>query len=183
MNGPRPPLSVESARALFVYNRNVFYRFVARVERLPAKASRRSRGIGHLSLFDTLVHVLNVHEAWIAYILPGRVRELPARFREPDRHPKDWAGFHTYETRVWTEVDRYLAGLTAKELARTVRAPWMPGRYSVSDALFQTTFEEAHHLGEIIGALWQEDRAPPDMTWIDIGRAPVRRATKPRTRR
>ncbi len=180
MKAPSAPLSVAAARALFVYNRNVFDRFVVRVERLPPKASRRSRGIGHLSLFDTFVHILNVHEAWIVYILPGKVRELPARFREPDRHPKEWAGFHTYADRVWGDVDRYLAGLTDKELRRTVRAPWMPGRYTVSDALFQTTFEEAHHLGEIIGALWQEDRAPPDMTWIDIGRGPVRKAAKAR---
>jgi uncharacterized damage-inducible protein DinB len=180
MKAPSAPLSVPAARALFAYNRSVFDRFVARVERLPAKASRRSRGIGHLSLFDTLVHILNVHEAWIAYILPGKVRELPARFREPDRHPKDWVGFHTYEERVWQALDAYLGALTEKELRRTVRAPWMPGRYTVSDALFQTTFEEAHHLGEIIGALWQEDRAPPDMTWIDIGRGPVRRPAKAR---
>ncbi|MCI4373353.1 MAG: DinB family protein [Thermoplasmata archaeon] len=183
MKASRAPLSVEAAQALFVYNRGVFDRFVARVERLPAKASRRSRGIGHLSLFDTLVHILNVHEAWVVYIVPGRVRELVVRFRQPDRHPKDWAGFHAYETLVWTGVDAYLAGLSAKELRRTVRAPWMPGRYTVSDALFQTTFEEAHHLGEIIGALWQEDRAPPDMTWIDIGRGPVRKATRPKSRR
>jgi len=183
MRATNAPLSVGAARTLFLYDRTVFDRFVARVERLPAKASRRSRGIGHLSLFDTLVHILNVHEAWIAYVLPGKVRQLPARFRAPDRHPKDWAGFHAYATRVWDEVDHYLAGLTEKELRRTVRAPWMPGRYTVSDALFQTTFEEAHHLGEIIGALWQEDRVPPDMTWIDIGRGPVRRAAKPRGRR
>jgi uncharacterized damage-inducible protein DinB len=180
MKTSSPPLSVGTARALFEYNRNVYDRFVARVEKLPPRASRRSRGIGHLSLFDTLVHILNVHEAWVAYILPGKVRQLPARFRDADRHPKDWAGFHAYEARVWSEVDRYLGGLTEKELRRTVRAPWMPGRYTVSDALFQTTFEEAHHLGEIIGALWQEDRAPPDMTWIDIGRGPVRKSARSR---
>jgi len=173
------PLSVATSRALFVYNRGVFDRFVARVERLPVKASRRSRGIGHLSLFDTLVHILNVHEVWIGYILTGQVRKVPALFREPGRHPKDWAGFRGYEERVWTRVVGYLAALTEKELRRTVRAPWMPGRYTVSDALLQTTFEEAHHLGEIIGALWQEDRVPPDMTWIDIGRGTPR----PRVRR
>jgi uncharacterized damage-inducible protein DinB len=170
MPAQRAPLSVDTARRLFEYNRTVFDRFVARVERLPAKASRRSRGIGHLSLFDTLVHILNVHEAWIGYILPGRVRALPARFRDADRHPKDWAGFHAYEARVWSEVATYVDHLTESELRRRVRAPWMPGQYTAADALLQTTFEEAHHLGEIIGALWQEDKAPPDMTWIDIGR-------------
>jgi uncharacterized damage-inducible protein DinB len=179
MKSSSAPLSVETARALFEYNRTVFDRFVGRVERLPAKGSRRSRGIGHLSLFDTLVHILNVHEVWIGYILTGNVRKVPALFREPGRHPKDWAGFRTYEARVWSVVDAYLAQLTEKELRRTVKAPWMPGRYTVSDALLQTTFEQAHHLGEIIGALWQEDRAPPDMTWIDIGRG----TSRPRSRR
>jgi uncharacterized damage-inducible protein DinB len=174
------PLTVGSARALFRYNRAVFDRFVGRVERLPEKAARRARGIGHQSLFETLVHILHVHEAWIGYVLPGKVRQLPARFREPDRRPKDWEGFHLYETRVWTNVDGYLAKLTDRELRRTVRAPWMPGRYRVSDALLQTTFEEAHHLGEIIGALWQDDRPSPDMTWIEVGRAPP---PKPRPRR
>jgi uncharacterized damage-inducible protein DinB len=171
MKPVRPPLTVEAARALFVYNRAVFDRFVAQVERLPPKAAHRARGIGHRSLFDTLVHVLNVHEVWIGYILPGRVRKIAALFREPGRHPKDWDGFHRYEARVWALVDAYLADLTAHDLRRTVRAPWMPGRYVVADALLQTTFEEAHHLGEVIGALWQDDREPPDMTWIDVGRS------------
>ncbi len=175
MSDPSATLSVEGARRLFAYNRAVFDRFVVRVERMPAKASRRSRGIGHLSLFDTLVHILNVHEAWLGYVVPGKVRSLPKRFREADRHPKDWAGFRIYSRRVWADVDALLAGLTDRELRRVVKAPWMPGRYTVSDALYQTTFEEAHHLGEIIGALWQEDRAPPDMTWIDIGRGAGRR--------
>jgi uncharacterized damage-inducible protein DinB len=170
----RAPLTVASARALFAYNRAVFDRFVAAVERLPTKTAHRARGIGHRSLFDTLVHVLNVHEVWIGYILPGQVRQVAALFREPGRHPKEWAGFHLYEARVWAHVDAYLAGLTEQELRRTVRAPWMPGRYVVADALLQTTFEEAHHLGEIIGALWQDDREPPDMTWIDVGRRPAR---------
>jgi uncharacterized damage-inducible protein DinB len=178
MKGTGVPLSVATSRALFAYNRTVFDRFVTRVERLPPKASRRSRGIGHLSLFDTLVHILNVHEVWIGYILPGHVRKVPALFREPGRHPKDWAGFREYDARVWSRVDEYVAALTEKELRRVVRAPWMPGRYTVADALLQTTFEEAHHLGEIIGVLWQEDRAPPDMTWIDIGRGRPRSRTR-----
>jgi hypothetical protein len=76
-----------------------------------------------------------------------------------------------------------LGKLTDRELHRTVRAPWMPGRYTVADALLQTTFEEAHHLGEIIGALWQENRPSPDMTWIEVGRAPPRKPAHRRASR
>jgi hypothetical protein len=49
----------------------------------------------------------------------------------------------------------------------------MPGRYTVADALLQATIEEAHHLGEVIGALWQEDLSSPAMTWIDVRRGPT----------
>lgn len=137
---------------------------------MPRGAAFRHREIGHQSLFDTLVHILNVHEVWLVYIARGRGAELDALFDDPTRHPSDWKGFVPYAARVWNGVATTAKGLTAAGLARRLRAPWMPGRYTVRDALMQTTLEQAHHLGEIIGALWQDDRAPPEMTWIDVRR-------------
>jgi len=173
--------SARDARALVDYNRAVFARFVRRVRNLPAPQARRRRGIGHESLFDTLVHVLNVQEVWLVYIVRGRNsdKELGALFDDERRHPKNWKGFDEYAKRVWSGVDETLKGLTPRSLARRVNVFWMPGRYTVRDALLQTTMEEAHHLGEIIGALWQDDRKPPDMTWIDVRRPPSRRRRKP----
>jgi uncharacterized damage-inducible protein DinB len=170
-------LTPSDARALFDYNRAVFDRFARRVRRLPGKQATRRRGIGHESLFDTLVHILNVQEVWMAYIVRGRNsdKELGALFDDVRRHPKDWKGFHTYSRRVWSEVDETVRTLTPRALGRPVHVFWMPGRYTVRDALLQTTIEEAHHLGEIIGALWQDDRTPPDMTWLDVRRTPARR--------
>ncbi len=131
------------------------------------------RGIGHESLFDTLVHILNVHEVWLVYIVRGHNsdKELEPLFNDPSRHPKNWKGFDTYSRRVWAGVDETLEGLTPRDLERPVKAFWMPGRYTLGDALVQTTFEQAHHLGEIIGALWQDDLEPPEMTWLDTNRA------------
>jgi uncharacterized damage-inducible protein DinB len=166
--------SPADARSLVAYNRAVFERFVRRIQRLPAKEVLREREIGHHTLLGTLVHILNVHEAWLVYIVPGRVRELRARFRDPDRHPTTWAGFRDYSSRVWEGVERTAKSLGPLALGRIVRAPWMRGHYTVRDALLQTTLEEAHHLGEVIGALWQIDAEPPPMTWIEVrrGRAP-----------
>ena len=170
-------LTPRDARAIFDYNRAVFDRFVRRARRLPWREVTRKRGIGHESLFDTLVHILNVHEVWQVYIIRGRNSdaELETLFADLTRHPKDWAGFDAYSRRVWAEVGRTVRGLTSRSLSREVHAFWMPGRYTVRDALLQATFEEAHHLGEVIAALWQDDRAPPDMTWIDVRRPPKRR--------
>lgn len=164
-------LSPAQARRVFAYNFRVFDRFVHRVQRLPLRAARRCRGIGHESLFDTLVHILNVHEAWISFVLQHPDSELDPLFGDPRRHPRDWPGFHAYDRRVRAVVMAYLRRLTPGELAREVTAWWMPGSYTVSDALLQTTFEQAHHLGEIIGALWQDDISSPEMTWIGVGRA------------
>jgi len=169
-------LSPKDTRALFDYNRAVFDRFVRRVRKLPGRGATRRRGIGHESLFDTLVHILNVHEVWHVYLVRGRNsdRELSALFDDPTRHPKDWKQFDAYAARVWREVDVTLATLTPRTLGRKVHAFWMPGSYTVRDAVLQSTFEQAHHLGEVIGALWQDDIEPPPMTWLDVSRALAR---------
>ncbi|HLM91258.1 MAG TPA: DinB family protein [Thermoplasmata archaeon] len=169
----RPLLTPDQARAIYAYNFRVFDRFVRRVRRLPGRAARKRREIGHQSLFDTLVHILNVQEVWLTYIVRGRNSdaELGTLFRDARRHPRDWKGFRAYERRVRAGLEAYLAELTPREMRRPVHVFWMPGDYTVSDAILQTTFEEAHHLGEIIGALWQEDLPSPEMTWIGVGRA------------
>ena len=173
-------LTPNDARAIVEYNHAVFDRFVRRVRNLPGTEATRPRGIGHESLFDTLVHILNVQEVWFVYIVRGRTsdRELGALFDDARRHPSTWKGFDAYAKRVWSGVDETVRGLTPRSLARTVKVFWMPGRYTVRDAVFQTSFEEAHHLGEVIGALWQDDRKSPDMTWIDVRRGRSRRARR-----
>ncbi len=166
-------LTPDQARRLFAYNRRLFEKYSRAIRKLPWNDASRSREIGHQSLFQTLVHILNVHEVWIGYILQDRNSdpELEKLFGDTARKPKDWAGFMSYNRRVWKTVDEYLESLTAREMSRTVHAFWMPGKYVVADGLMQTTFEQAHHLGEIIGALWQQDIEPPTMTWIEIGRS------------
>jgi uncharacterized damage-inducible protein DinB len=169
--------SPRDARAIFDYNRAVFDRFVRRVRKLPGRQATRRRGIGHESLFDTLVHILNVHEVWHVYIVRGRNsdEELGALFDDTTRHPKDWKQFDTYAARVWKEVDATLSTLTPRALGREVHAFWMPGSYTVRDAILQSTVEQAHHLGEVIGALWQDDIESPPMTWIEVRRKRARR--------
>jgi uncharacterized damage-inducible protein DinB len=171
-------LTPEDAQAIFEYNRAVFDRFSRRLARLPWKTVTAERQTGHHTLFDTLVHILHVQEAWLAYIVPGRAKELSTRFREADRRPTTWRGFRTYSDRVWTEAAEVVGSLSERDLRRTVKAPWMPGRYTVADALLQATVEEAHHLGEVIGALWQDDLPSPAMTWIEVRRTPTRPARR-----
>ncbi|HYK92844.1 MAG TPA: DinB family protein [Thermoplasmata archaeon] len=158
-------VDLEVVRDLVAYNRAVFGRFQRSIQRRPWKAVTADRGTGHLSLKDTLVHILNVHEAWLVAVAQGQWEV----FDEPGRRASEigsWSAFRTYERKVWVGVDRLLTSLSASDLRRRVRAPWMPGRYTLGDAFFQTTIEQAHHLGEVIAVYWQNDWRPPEMTWI-----------------
>ncbi len=151
---------------LVAYDRRVFDRFERAVVRRGWKEADRDRGTGHLSFKNTLVHILNVREAWFVAIDQGRWEIFDEPGRQPDK-VGSFAELRRYRRRVWSEVDRFVAGLRETDLDRRVKAPWMPGRYTVEDSFYQASFEEAHHLGEIIGAFWQQDWTPPKMTWIE----------------
>ena len=135
------------------------------MERLPRREALRDRGIGMLSLKDTLLHIVRVHDAWLNYIVPGDLAGLRASHDvfQRVRTPRE---VHAYMRAAWRPIARRMARLTERELARVVKAPWMPGRYTLADALMQCSLEQAHHIGEIIGAMWQEDTACPQMMWI-----------------
>jgi uncharacterized damage-inducible protein DinB len=173
---PTSPLTVDAAQRILDYDEKLFARFVTRVRRLPKSAAFAEREIGHHTLFGTLVHILHVREAWFEFVIARRNRGGAAFFERPERHPTDWPGFNRFAGSVWEINDRFRDGLTPSGLARVVKAPWMPGRYTAGDAVLQVSYEEAHHLGEIIGALWQKDLASPNMTWIEVNRrAPAAR--------
>ena len=165
---------LDGIRDLVRYDRAVFDRFERRIQRWGWAEATKNRETGHLSLKNTLVHILNVHEAWRVAI-PQKRWEV---FEEAGRRPNDvtsWREYRRYRDRVTERIDETLGTLTEKRLQQKVHAPWMPGRYSMADGFVQSSYEQAHHLGEIIAMFWQADREPPAMTWIQNGRQGPRR--------
>ena len=159
--------SVGSVRRLVRYDRLAFESFERGIKRLGWKEATKNREIGHLSFKDTLVHIVNVHEAWLVAAAQDRweVGKDPSRRRE---NVKSWADLRKYRDRVWSGVDLLMDDLSESRLKSRVKVPWMSGRYTLEDAFFQSSFEQAHHIGEIIGAYWQMDKAPPQMMWIPL---------------
>ena len=166
--------TVDQVRELVRYNQSVFLRFERSAARRGWKVAAANREIGHLSVKDTLVHILNVHEAWIVAVAQGRWEVFDAADRR-GASVDSWAALRRYRARVWAEVDRFVRDLTPRDLSRRIKAPWMPGQYTIADAFLQTTLEEAHHLGEIIAVYRQHDWRVPDMTWIETLRQRGRR--------
>ena len=176
--------SLSDVRRLVAYDRSVLDAYARRLARMPWKVIAANREIGHRSMKNTLVHILNVYEAWFVAVAQGRWEIFERKGRRPDEC-RSWKDVRAYHRQVWVEVDRFVAGLTPRSLHRRLKAPWMPGRYTVEDAIYQASFEQAHHLGEIIGVLWQQDSEPPAMTWIQHmrrGTARARRRRKPHPR-
>jgi uncharacterized damage-inducible protein DinB len=159
---------VASIRRLVRYDRRAFDSFERSARRLGWARASRDREIGHGSIKNTLVHILNVHEAWLVAAAQDRwdeVRACAGRRPEAVRSFRDLA---RYRERVWGAIDPLVAGLTERALARRVAVPWIVGRYTLEDGFQQASFEQAHHLGEVIAAYWQMDRTPPQMMWIPL---------------
>jgi uncharacterized damage-inducible protein DinB len=160
---------LRGVRRMVAYNADVFRAFENSVRRRGWAGATKDLGLGHGSLKNTLVHILNVREVWLFAIPQKHWGVFEEAGRQPDQ-VGSWAELRAYRERVDARVDAWVGGLSERDLTRRVRAPWMPGRYTAEDGVFQATIEQAHHLGEIIGAYWQDDRAPPPMTWIDVHR-------------
>jgi uncharacterized damage-inducible protein DinB len=170
-----------NARRLIAYNRAVFEKFLKAVEKRGWKAATTNQGIAHLSLKNTLVHILNAQEVWLVVAAQNRWEIVDDPRRRPDE-VGSWKELHDYRDRVWAGMDSTLSGLTEADLGRRVQVPWMPGTYTLEDGVFQSSFEQAHHLGEIIGVFWQADWKPPEMTWIPNVAATARDFRPVRTR-
>jgi uncharacterized damage-inducible protein DinB len=175
---PTSPLTVDSAHRILDYDAALYARFVTRIRRLPKAVAFEEREIGHHTLFGTLVHILHVREAWLKFVILDRGQNEDAFFNRPERTPTDWKGFDRYAPTVWAAHAEFRRALTPRVLNAPAKAWWMKGRYTVGDAVLQVSYEEAHHIGEIIGALWQKDLAPPNMTWIEVTRPPPGKAPR-----
>lgn len=156
---------VEVIQRLVDFDRSSFDAFLLGLRRLGWEEVTRNREIGHRSIKNTMVHILNVHEALLVRIAQRKGRVSQSIWRKHEK-VRSMADLRKYRAQVWKEIDPFVKSLTTGQLHQRVKIPWFPGRYDLSDVFFQASFEQAHHLGEIIAAYWQMDTAPSQMMWI-----------------
>jgi len=159
---------LQTVQRLVTYDRRAFESFEGSIRRLGWAEATANREVAHRSLKDTLVHILNVHEAWLVAAAQDRWEEV---FRNPGRRAKavrSFADLRRYRNQTWKGIDDLMDGLTEARLGRRVKVPWIAGRYTLEDGFYQTSFEQAHHLGEVIAVYWQMNKVPPQMMWIPI---------------
>jgi uncharacterized damage-inducible protein DinB len=148
------------------YDQRAFASFEGSLTRLGWAKATANHEIAHRSLKDTLVHILNVHEVWLVAAAQDRWDEVAGNPLRKPAAVRSFADLRRYRASVWKSIRPTVDGLSERGLDRRVRVPWIPGRYTLEDAFYQTSFEQAHHLGEVIAVYWQMDRRPPQMMWI-----------------
>lgn len=166
-------------RRLFTYNRKVLYSYLEALSKLPWKTVSKNMGTSHESMVDTFIHILTVYNGWLNYNVYAKSSEIP---HDTEHNPENYHSMkdiRAFADKVWRGVDKLLDKLDDEFLLKRVRAPWLPGSHRVCDVLMQVTFEQAHHIGELIAMLWQLDVEPPEMTWIMTNRSLERALASP----
>lgn len=158
-------LSPDDSRRMYAYNRRVLEVYLRKLERLPWSVVSKDRGVTWHSMAGVFKHILGVYDGWLNYVIQGASAD-PVAWKRPWKSLGAMQEIRPYFEAVWARADRLLDGLTEASLRRKVKAPWQPKACPLADALMQVTLEQAHHLGEIIAMLWQEDIRPPEMTWL-----------------
>ena len=170
-------LRADDFRKIYAYNRQVLEVFCRKLERLPWSIVSKDRGVTWHSMAGVLNHVLGVYDGWLNFVAQGASADDAAHRRAWDQLTS-MAEVRAFLETLWPGVDRLLRGLTDASLRRRVRAPWQPKACTLEDALMQVTLEQAHHTGELIAMLWQEDLHPPEMTWLGTNWGLEARAAK-----
>jgi uncharacterized damage-inducible protein DinB len=159
--------SKDTILKLVKYDKLAFESYERGVRRLGWKEATRNREIGHLSLKDSLVHILNVYEGLLVAVAQSKPEIWNDKSRRKE-NIRSWADLSRYRERVWKGLDDLTSNLTEKKLRTVVRIPWFSSRYTLEDVFFQASFEGAHHIGEIIAAYWQIGKTPPQMMYIPL---------------
>ena len=159
-------LSIADFQSIYEYNWQVLHDYGAALAKLPKAELVKNREATHESMKNIFHHILSVHDGWLNVTAQGASADPTVR--EKDYEEVSMDELRGYLEKIIAKEKKYLAKLTDKDLDRGVQPEWKTRPHPLRDALMQVTFEQAHHLGELIALFWQIDVEPPEMTWIDV---------------
>jgi uncharacterized damage-inducible protein DinB len=160
-------VSVTDFRSIYGYNWQVLRDYCDGLSKLPASDLVKDREATHHSLKNIFHHILSVHDGWLNVTAQGASADPAVREKDFDEVPS-MDELRDYMEKIIKKEGAWLAKLTEADLERLIRPEWKERPHPIRDALFQVTFEQAHHVGELIALFWQMDVEPPEMTWIDV---------------
>jgi uncharacterized damage-inducible protein DinB len=159
-------MNAEDFRRIFKYNRWVLHSFLETLDKLPSETVSKNLGASHNSMKDIFTHILTVYDGWLNHARKGKTSGVPKS--ESDEAFQSMDTMKRYMEHVETGVDALLRDLSDSMLVLAIKVDWFEKEQCLADVLMQITIEQAHHLGEIISLLWQQNIEPPEMTWIGV---------------
>jgi uncharacterized damage-inducible protein DinB len=154
-------------RSIFAYNWRVLRDYCEALARLPRAELVKNREATHESMKNIFHHILSVHDGWLNVTVQGASADPKVRELDYDE-VESMEDLRRYMEKIIAKEEGFLAKLRDEDLERGVQPEWKTRPHPLRDALMQVTFEQAHHLGELIALFWQQDIEPPEMTWIDV---------------
>src|SRR2546422_10492393 len=159
--------STSDFRDIYEYNWRVLRDYCDALAKLPEDELLKNREATHESLKNIFHHILSVHDGWLNVTAQGASADPAVREKDFDEVPS-MTDLREYLEKIIAKEDAFLTSLKEKDLDRPVQPEWKERPHPLRDALMQVTLEQAHHTGELIALLWQQDVEPPEMTWIDV---------------
>jgi uncharacterized damage-inducible protein DinB len=157
-------MNADDFRKIFRYNWAVLHAFLNTLDRLPEQLVSSNLEASHNSMRNIFTHILTVYDGLLNHARAGESSGVPES--ELNECYESMENMKKYMEHVEAAVNNLLTDLTDSMLTQQIKVEWRERQNSLEDTLMQTTFEQAHHLGEIIALLWQHDIEPPEMTWI-----------------
>ncbi len=154
-------------RSIYEYNWQLLRDYCDALSKLPPEELVKNREATHHSLKNIFHHILSVHDGWLNVTVQGASADQAMRKKDFDEI-LSMDLLRSYMEKIIDKEKQFLLRLTDKELDRGVQPVWKTRPHPLRDALMQVTFEQAHHIGELIALFWQTDVKPPEMTWIDV---------------
>jgi uncharacterized damage-inducible protein DinB len=161
-------VTAEDVRGVYRYNWRVLRDYCDALSALPRDALLKDREATYGSMKNIFFHILGVHDGWLNVTAQGASADPKAYDVEDFDAIGTMDELRAYMEKIIAKEEALLAGLGDRDLERPVRPAWKTRPHPLRDALLQVTFEQAHHLGELIALFWQQDVEPPEMTWIDV---------------
>src|SRR5437870_808249 len=154
-------------RSIYQYNWQVLRDYGEALAKLPREELIKNREATHGSMKNIFHHILSVHDGWLNVAAQGTSADPAMREKDFDQ-VASMEPLRAYLEKIIAKEASFLASLRDKDLGRRVKPEWKERSHQLQNALMQVTFEQAHHIGELIALFWQIDVEPPEMTWIDV---------------
>lgn len=161
-----PLVTVAGVRAIFRFNFDLRNALLDALSGWTWEEVVENREIGHHSVRNTILHILECEDFGIHHLLAGRGLE----WKDYDYEAvTDFGALRDRCAELEARTCAYLNGLTDARLATVVELRpegQAPQSYGTENMLLNIVFEEMHHRGELLALFHQRDRPVPEpMHW------------------